>query len=722
MNIHLTFSKSPVLFLIVIVITMVLSIWTYRYTIPPISKKYRYILIILRTIALIMVLFLLFEPVLTLDSRKNLKPSLCVLIDNSSSMEIKDNHQIRKEKLLEILRSDEIKKLKSKYTVQYYSFSNQLNPVTEKGLDSLRFDGRATNIAGSLKELGERLNNFHIDGVLLLSDGIQNQGDDLIRTGKHLDFPIFSVAIGEIKSRTDLILTEVTTNEFTYVNNRVPVDVHLRGPGYAGKKADLLLEMDGKIVDQKLVTIPADNMETNARLYFQPLVPGFQKITVRIPKLDGEFTDKNNATDMIIRVLKNRLQVCLFSRAPGPDQGSLVRSLKSDENILLTTRTQMKNGTFYEGALPPEPELKKADVFIFLDFPDARTRQAAWRQIVDAIRSTSISAFLFSEKFLDTDKLRALEPVLSFPFSRNRNEIDVLPVITKSGEGHPVLKISETELENKKLWEQLPPIYTSWIPLKSLPESGILLAAVPEKKTSLSQKIPPLLIARQTGERKILIFTGYGFYRWDLLTQENRQNPKVVDHFLSQSLRWLSTPEAGKRVRLTLPKITFSAGEQIRMTVEVYDETYNPVENATVNLKVTSPSSESTAQLEPTGNGRYQTTYRAQGTGIYRIVCEAFAGNRFMGRDTTEFSVSSFNPEFLETNANPELLQTLAGMTGGKSGPPDSLTAIVQAMNFSEQESISTHEIELYHFPLFLVIIIVLLSLEWFVRKRKGMV
>ena len=722
MNIHLSFSKSPVLFLIAIVITMALSIWTYRYTIPPISKKYRYILITLRTIALIMILFLLFEPVLTLGSRKNLKPSLCVMIDNSSSMEIKDDRQIRKEQLLEIMRSNEIKKLKTKYSVLYYSFSNQLTPITEQGLDSLKFDGQATNIAGSLKELGERSNNSRIDGVLLLTDGLQNQGDDLIRAGKNFDFPVFSVAIGKKKSRTDLILTEVTTNEITYVNNRVPVDVHLRGPGYAGKKVELLLEMNGKIADRKLVTIPANNLEINTRLYFQPSIPGFQKITVRIPKLDGEFTDKNNDTDKIIRVLKKRLQIYLFSRAPGPDHASLVRSLNSDENILLTTRTQMKNGTFYEGSLPPEPKLKKPDVFIFLGFPDARTRQKIWQQIVDVIQSTRIPIFLFSEKFLDTDKLRAQESVLSLQLSRNRNDIEVLPAITKAGEGHPVLKISETDLENKKLWEQLSPIYTSWAPLKSLPENRILLAAVPEKKTSLSQETLPLLIARQTGERKILIFTGHGFYRWDLLNQGNRQNPKVMDHFLSQSLRWLSIPEVGKKVHLTLPKMVFSAGEQIRMTAEVYDETYNPVENATLNLKVTSPSSESIVQLEATGNGRYQTTYRARGTGIYQIVCEAFAGNRSLGKDTTEFSVSSFNPEFLDTNANPELLQALAEITGGKSGPPDSLAAIVQAMNFPERKSISTHEIELYHFPLFLIIIIVLLSLEWFIRKRKGMV
>jgi hypothetical protein len=722
MNIDLTFSKSPILFLIAIAVALVLSIWTYRYTIPPISKQYRTLLITLRTIAMTMVLFSLFEPVLTLRFRQNLKSSLCLLIDNSSSMEIKDDNKTRKEQLLEMLQSDEIKKLKSNYSIQLYSFSNQLDPLSEHGLDSLRFDGHATNIGLALKQLWDKLNGTHIGGVFLLSDGVQNQGEDVLRVGKSLDFPVFSVAIGKTEPKNDLILTEVTTNEITYVQNRVPVDVRLRGPGYGGKTVEILLEMDDKIVDRKSVPIPADNMEINTLLYFQPSTPGFQKITVRIPRLEEEFTDKNNHRDLMIRVLKNRLQVYLFSRAPGPDHASLVRSLESDETIHLTTRTQMKNGSFYEGSLPPETELKKADIFVFLDFPDAQTRQPEWQQIASVIHGTRIPIFLFAGKFLDKDKLQTLEPVLSFQSSRNQKETDVLPAIAKAGEGHPVLKISETEEENKKLWEQLPPVYTSWTPLKPLPENRILLTAVPEKKSSSSQEMLPLLIALQTGEQKVLIFTGHGFYRWNLLVRENRQNEKVMDHFLSQSLRWLSAPEAGKTVRLVLPKMVYSTGEQIRITADVYDETYTPVENAALHLKLTAPSSESMLQSVNMGNGRYQTSYRAHEAGTYRIVCEAFVRNRLMGRDTTEFSVTSFNPEFLDTHANPELLLALAGITGGKSGPPDSLAGIVQAMNFPGRESISTREIELYNFPLLLVITIVLLSLEWFIRKRKGMV
>ena len=202
--------------------------------------------------------------------------------------------------------------------------------------------------------------------------------------------------------------------------------------------------------------------------------------------------------------------------------------------------------------------MKKADVFVFLDFPDTQTHQIVWQQIVKIVQDIKIPIFLFSGKFLSKEKLQGLEPVLSFQFNRNRKEINVLPVIAQAGEGHPILKISEIEKENKKIWEQLPPIYTSWVPLKSLPENWILLTAAPEKKLFSSQEALPLLIARQTGGQNILIFTGYDFYRWNLLIRDNQQNEKVMDHFLGQSIRWLSTPKAGKTVHLVLPKMVYN--------------------------------------------------------------------------------------------------------------------------------------------------------------------
>jgi hypothetical protein len=126
--------------------------------------------------------------------------------------------------------------------------------------------------------------------------------------------------------------------------------------------------------------------------------------------------------------------------------------------------------------------------------------------------------------------------------------------------------------------------------------------------------------------------------------------------------------------------------------------------------------------LRELGNGLYQTALRPFERGIYRATAEVLFNDRTLGRDTTEFSVSMFNPEFIDTRARPELLEALAVATGGKSGPPDSLSAVLMAIHFPSQTVVSNREIEFFWLPLVMMTVLLLLFLEWFIRKRKGMV
>jgi hypothetical protein len=254
-----------------------------------------------------------------------------------------------------------------------------------------------------------------------------------------------------------------------------------------------------------------------------------------------------------------------------------------------------------------------------------------------------------------------------------------------------------------------------------IPGIKTLLNSIPEKATTSSREPNALLITRQLGNQKTLTFTGQGFYRWDLIFQETPNAVRFMDHWIGQSVRWLATPEAGKTVRLSVPKAVYHSGESIPITAEVYDETYRPVENAVLTLTMKTPSFKPPIQTRHMGNGRYQTVFQVNESGTHQLFCEAFSKNHLLGKDTIEFAVTSFNPEFLDASANPELLQSLAKITGGKSGPPDSLASVVHAMQFPRRERVLTREIALYHLPTILVLVVVLLSLEWLIRKRKGM-
>jgi len=286
------------------------------------------------------------------------------------------------------------------------------------------------------------------------------------------------------------------------------------------------------------------------------------------------------------------------------------------------------------------------------------------------------------------------------------------------------LRIRDEEKENATLWGQLPPLFSSWRSIKIRKGSQLLATAVSEKFVGLSDRQGfPLLLAYHVGEEKTLVLLGAGLYRWDILMWGAGGTNEVLRTFIGNSVRWLVTRGENKPLRLSTNKRIYRSGEKVYFSAQVYDESYRPVEKALVTIKFTSPlKREYTLQLNDVGDGRYRKTFKVFESGNYRVTGEAFLHNRFLGRDETKFAVSSFNPEFLETKANPELLRDLAVVTGGKSGPPDSLSSIVKAMRFPRYPLVLTREAEAYNLPTLLAVIVILLSIEWFIRKRKGMV
>ncbi|HSR17159.1 MAG TPA: hypothetical protein VLM39_03610, partial [Ignavibacteriaceae bacterium] len=102
-KINLTFSFNPVYFFLFLILAAVYSIYIYRFTVPPVSRSKKIVLICLRVLALILLIFIVFEPILTLTKKIGLEPLSLVFVDNSRSIQIKDGTN-REENIKEFLR------------------------------------------------------------------------------------------------------------------------------------------------------------------------------------------------------------------------------------------------------------------------------------------------------------------------------------------------------------------------------------------------------------------------------------------------------------------------------------------------------------------------------------------------------------------------------------------------------------------------------------------
>ncbi|MCK4818117.1 hypothetical protein KA005_20270, partial [bacterium] len=367
-KIGLSLSGSRILLVFFIIICIGFSVWFYRRTIPDIPVVLKSFLVFLRAAALICLVLLIFTPVLRIVYNQIKMPSIGVLIDNLGSMNLSDQETRRSDTVYRLLRSPELTDLASQTDMHTFLFSNTLIPVHEFPPDSIQFSGSSTNIAKALTELSNEIGGFNLQGLLLISDGSHNQGENPVRVGRSIGIPVSSIQIGRPDDQHDLILTRMSTNEIVYTEDRVPVEISLRGPGYSGRQISVRLSQETEIVDQKNITIPPDGMETALKLFFTPVQSGYINISAEISRFEGETTYENNRHVFYTRVLDSKLQVLLLSGVPHPDLSFLNRMLKQDENVSVQCRTQKKGAQFYEGPFLSETELRLIDVFIFLDF------------------------------------------------------------------------------------------------------------------------------------------------------------------------------------------------------------------------------------------------------------------------------------------------------------------------------------------------------------------
>ena len=209
------------------------------------------------------------------------------------------------------------------------------------------------------------------------------------------------------------------------------------------------------------------------------------------------------------------------------------------------------------------------------------------------------------------------------------------------------------------------------------------------------------------------------------MAQGNSQTEQFLSLLLTNAVRWLTTKEEDKNVRITPTKETFTTVEPIEFTAQVYDDQLRPVDNAEVNVELHRGKESIQIALNAIGSGRYEGAAEGLGEGDYTFIGKATADGKLYGDDRGRFSVGQMNVEFLETRMNKQLLEQIAYRTGGKYYDAANAGTIAKdlssSIKFAPKEFIRTSEIELWNWQYLAALIVLLFGIEWFLRKRSGM-
>lgn len=716
---EIQFSLSMKLALIVVAaaIAVSLSWFVYRITVPPLAQHLKLLLLSLRAIGLFLVFSLLGEPLLSLVTTSVEPPAVSVLVDNSRSMTIRDARGERKNSLLEVALSPSLRKVSEDGTLRFGLFSEKVRWLNSFSGDSLSLDGDASDIAGALTAVKEQSRAANVQAVVLISDGNATTGSSPLYEAEELNFPVFTVGIGDTTERKDVLVRKLATNDITYVGNRVPVNVTVRSSGLGGQRVEVLLRSGTKVLDRKMLSLDDGVREYEVALSFVPDAEGMQKFTVEVSAAPGELTERNNRSSFFTKVLRSKMRVLLVAGPPSQDVAFVRRSLETDKNLEVRTFVERAGGQFYEGTLSARL-LDEHDCLVLVGFPSPASSSGTVAGISRALASGK-PALCILNRTLDYTKLRQIEGALPFTLqSASSEEFQVFVEIPEAQRNNTILKLPG-ELSGVDQWSKLPPIFKTQSVFRIRPESEVL--AVARIQTALMND--PFIVSRNFNGAKSLVVLGYGVWRWNLLSDAG--STSVLEPFLSNAVRWLTTREDEQRIRVQTAKQVFTTQEPVEFTGQVYDQSYQPVDNAQIAITVQADRKASELNLMPVGNGRYEGLLNQLEEGDYRFTAKILSDGKQIGEQQGRFSVGGLNAEFLETKMNKQMMQSLANRTGGRyydAGSIDRLPADIKSLpNFQERELRSATDIELWNLAWTLGLALSIFSLEWFLRKRNGM-
>ena len=716
----------------------------YRRASGALNGRWRGTLITLRTLALLVLLLIFLQPVLTVHTVIPQKSFVAVAYDLSKSMEIRDGAegQSRLEVVKHLLRpagNSMLDELGKKFKVRFFRFSNSAQRVS--GFEDLPRHGNVTDLERTLSQVVGELGSAPVAGVVLITDGADNRLGDLSKAAAQLrarNIPVYPVGIGASDFKRDTEITRVTTPKKVLKDAMIEADVSVRSTGYAGRHAKLVVKERDRVIRSQEIALGSDGEVRTHKVNFSSETVGPKVFSFRIEPFSDEVISENNDQEVLLRVENEQPKILYVEGEPRWEYGKLRSAIQGDKNLQLRTLLRQAEGKFYRQGVEDSATLEKG-------FPSDKAELFEYKGLI--LGSIEASFFTF-------DQLRLISDFVGqrgggFLMLGGRNSFgqggfvntpleEVLPVnirfeggktaipeyhdfeyklrLTSYGSMHPITRLSLAEGDNRKRWEAVPALVGLNPTMGAKPGATVLAQA-----QSDSRRDSPVLLAFQRyGKGKSVSLATASTWRWRM-ELDHRDNTHEL--FWKQMLRWLVS-DAPDAVNLQTDKHSYSLEEGVAIRAEVVDKTFSSVNNARVSAQVKSPSGQiSTTTLTWNVNreGQYSGFFKPQEDGIYEISTEAFQGDKSLGAAKANFRIAESTDEYHNAALNVDLLRRLASETKGHYYSPRDTRTLPEDISFIDNGASRIEEKDLWDMPILFFLLVGFVSTEWVLRKRKGL-
>ena len=674
-----------------VVLAVLMCVCILLFLLPRKNQKRKYVgwELLCWGLAMVGLVFVLADPILSSSIQKDEQSKAVVLIDGSLSMSIRDEGIPRSQKAMQFL--EEIRKQVGG-PIDIFTFDSKIQPGVPQ-----EFLGKGTDVMSSLYSIQDRYLGQDLRGIIMITDGIDrgtfsqtldNNRDDLKDVLPKIDAPmnIYQVAVpGELY---DASVLDVASGGFAYT--RSPFVIKAKVQGKPNETLSVALYKDDKIVNTRMPTKLGRSLKTPQKktveldadgiglveFTVKPKEAGRFAWEVRIPVAPTDAAPQNNRYPVVLRVVRSQYRVLQVCGSPSYDQKFLRLFLKQDLSVdlvsffILRTNEDMDAGWSGDElsliAFPYEQlfseELENFDVVVFQNFDYAPyfgfRAETLLSNIADYVREGHGFVMIGGDRSFDFGEYAGtpIEEILPIQLGVSgvlSSDTRFTPSLTKAGAFHPITQISSIPEENDRIWSNLSKM-DGFNKNQGLVSGGAALLSHPTE--TVGGKPMPILAVREAGQGRVMSLSVDSSWRWSFSEAVEGSGNQAYLRFWKNSLQWLVGDPEDRKIVVLPSKENTKVHEEFTISLRVRDVRYQPKKEANVTGEIISPSGKKIPFSHKTGDlGVYDMPFVPTEQGTYYVHAK-------YGGDTAKsvFAVTARELEFMDITPEKKYMQALA--------------------------------------------------------------
>lgn len=648
-----------------------------------------------RALSVALVIALLINPFLKTEKKVNEKPLVLLVRDNSASLAAYSNQVKAVEEKLEALS----KRLADKADWRWISFGEGVAYERE-----LTLSEKVSDFSGLFTELGKRFGNQSVAGIVLSSDGLYNRGQEPIYEATNLGIPIYSLALGDSTTRVDASIEGLRYNSLVFKDRSFPLTASLSAKKLQGSQANLnVYDLNGsqaQLISSKPWKINSERQFEELTLEITANKAGIRKYRVELQLDSKNENDKNNSREFYVEVIDDETRILLLAHSPHPDLSVIRQALE------LSPQNKLKL-LFASNQKEIQQEIGQSDLIILHQLP--ATAAYSWQKTLQ----TALKPMWFIVG--QQSSLAA--------FNQWQSQINI------QARSQGFNKVNASEIADFELfslaetptipWGQLPPLDA---PFGQYETAGNMRTLLRQKIGQVSTDFPLWSFNQQTSPRYAFTL-GEGMWRWQLALNQEKVEADPLGEIIRKTVAYLAVKADKRPLIVKSQRSIYQEQEALVFEAELYNPSFELVNSAELKMLITDQQGKQYPFTFNRLGERYVLEAGNLPPGDYRYV----ATTRLFDQDHKAegvFSIAKLALEEMRQQADFNLMASISEQSGGKVltlASIDSLEAHLTANNglspvsYYEQSTSS-----LIQFSLLLAVILLLLTIEWFIRRFAG--